>query len=64
MSKPATEETEDLVLTPPPPAVKPSRDEAIAERHLNKQRDRLLKKREAIDKDLARLEAALVALKV
>ena len=60
MSKPATE---DLVLTPPPPAVKPSRDEAIAERHLNRQRDKLLKKREAIDRDLGRLDAAIAGLK-
>jgi hypothetical protein len=60
--KTAAEPQEELILTPPP-AVKPSRDEAIAERHLTRQRDKLLKKRTAIDGDLARLDAALIGLK-
>lgn len=59
MSKPATE---DLVLTPPPPAVKPSRHVVIALAHMGKRRDALIAKREVIDKELAELDTAMGAL--
>ena len=55
--------TEDLVITPPPPAVKPGRHVAAALNHLNKQRDGLLKKRDKIDSELESINAAIQALR-
>lgn len=59
-----TAQTEDLVLTPPPPAVNPSRHITIAIAHLKKRAEVLVSKREVIDKELNEIDAAVLALKV
>lgn len=60
MNKPA--ETEELVLTPPPPAVKLNRHIVIALAHMNKRRAALLKNRAVIDKELGEIDASILAI--
>ena len=54
------EMTKELELTPAP--AKRSRDEAIALKHLTRQRDKLIARRAAITKTIEKLDASILPL--
>ena len=53
--------TKELDLTPAP--AKRSRDEAIALKHLSRQRDKLIARRDEITKTIEKLDASILPLK-
>jgi hypothetical protein len=55
-------EVEELILTPPPPAVKPNRHLVIAKNHLTKRMIQLTGQADKLNREIEEVEAALKAL--